>query len=135
MLVGQSPFNPEELKPVQVYANIVSEEVKYPEWLEADVQVLLRHLLLKNPRERLGSKPDGALAVMSQAWFKTVEWERMARREIKPPMVPIVQGSGDTRNFDLYEEHDPDESVDLTDLDMSVFSKTLSRHWLANIRC
>ena len=66
---------------------------------------LMRRLLHPDPAQRIGCDRNRSLGgrweeVKSHAFFKPVNWEAAARRELKPPFVPAA----DTANCDpLYE--------------------------------
>lgn len=47
-------------------------------------------LLRKNPNARLGAKPKKADAIRRHRFFRTIDWDALLRREISPPIVPIV---------------------------------------------
>ena len=40
------------------------------------------------------------------SFFKTIDWEGVRSKELKPPIVPKFGFSGDTRNFEEYAETD-----------------------------
>lgn len=53
--------------------------------------VMCRYQLLrKNPNVRLGAKPKRADAIRRHRFFRTIDWDALLRREISPPIVPIV---------------------------------------------
>lgn len=58
--------------------------------MTADAKDILSKLLRKNPNARLGAKPKKADAIRKHRFFRTVDWAALERREISPPIVPIV---------------------------------------------
>jgi protein kinase N len=47
-------------------------------------------LLRKNPERRLGSSERDAEDVKKQAFFRTIQWDELLLRRVKPPFVPTV---------------------------------------------
>ena len=39
-------------------------------------------------------------------YFRSVDWQQVYLRSLKPPVVPKVKYEGDTQNFDEYPETD-----------------------------
>jgi len=60
---------------------------------------ILKRLLIKNRRERLGSISDAA-DVKAHHFFAEIDWNKLERREIQPEFVPILDGEDDVRFFD-----------------------------------
>ncbi|TSM77439.1 Ribosomal protein S6 kinase alpha-1 [Bagarius yarrelli] len=71
-----------------------------PQFLSAEAQSLLRALFKRNPTNRLGSGPDGAEEIKRHSFFSTIDWNKLFRREIKPPFKPAVARPDDTFYFD-----------------------------------
>jgi len=98
MLVGESPFPGDDEE--EVFDSIVNEEVRYPRFLSNEAVTIMRRLMRKNPEKRLGSSERDAEDVKKQAFFRTVNWDDLLMRRIKPPFVPTVRGREDVSNFD-----------------------------------
>lgn len=44
-------------------------------------------------------------------WFKGIDWDKLARKEISPPFTPSVKGNECTSNIDdVFLNEDPDQS-------------------------
>ena len=54
-------------------------------------------------------------------WFKSVDWEEVYYKQLKPPIVPKVSYDGDTRNFDDYPETDWRQVPSVTDREFRMF--------------
>lgn len=98
MLVGESPFPGDDEE--EVFDSIVNEEVRYPKFLSTESIAIMRRLLRRNPERRLGSSERDAEDVKKQGFFRTVNWDDLLMKKIKPPFVPIVKHLEDVSNFD-----------------------------------
>lgn len=86
--------------PEQLFANIINEEVDYPEGDEAlspEAENLIRLLLEKNPADRLGTI-EGASEVAAHAFFATLDFDSLLRQ--KAEFVPQLENEEDTSYFD-----------------------------------
>jgi len=98
MIVGIPPFYSRDIR--EMYEMILESDLFIPDLVSATAADLLARLLIRDPRRRLGSGPDGPLEVMRHSFFASVDWEALYRREVKPPFVPDVKGPGDVSQFD-----------------------------------
>jgi len=55
--------------------------------------------LNRNPKHRLGAHRD-ADELKEHIYFKTTDWEALARKAITPPFKPVVESDESTSNFD-----------------------------------
>jgi protein kinase X len=102
MLAGYPPFYDEN--PFQIYQKILAGKIEWPRYIDAVAKDLIKKLLVNDRTRRLGAMRSGSDDIKSHKWFKSVEWSRVDERSMKPPIVPKVSGSGDTKNFDKYDE-------------------------------
>lgn len=99
MLVGRPPFDGEDDD--QLFKNIVNKPVHYPRGMTEQCKKIISGFLAKAANKRLGSNPEtGADQIKSQAFFKNIDWEKLARREVKPPYRPKNKGKKNHDNFD-----------------------------------
>ncbi len=61
---------------------------------------VLQKLLTRDPEARLGSGPTDAQEVMSQPFFRNINWEDIYHKRIQPPFLPTIKSPTDTSNFD-----------------------------------
>lgn len=64
--------------------------------------VVSSQFLHKHPGHRLGCNPKtGAEDIKGHLFFKPIEWDKLERRELKPPFKPKIVS--DTMNWHLSE--------------------------------
>lgn len=78
-------------------------------------------MLNRNPKHRLGAIRDAA-ELKEHAFFKSIDWEALALRQIPPPFKPYVDSDESVANFDpefteadLFEEAPRDVMFDEDD--------------------
>ncbi|XP_067311248.1 ribosomal protein S6 kinase alpha-1 isoform X1 [Pseudorasbora parva] len=98
MLTGSLPFQGKDRK--ETMNLILKARLGMPQFLSAEAQSLLRALFKRNPTNRLGSGPDGAEEIKRHSFYVTIDWNKLFRREIKPPFKPAVARPDDTFYFD-----------------------------------
>lgn len=89
MLAGKFPFFHEKRK-VQ-FSMIVRGKFTYPDKpvISKEARSLISGLLVVNPSMRLGFK--GTAELMSHPFFRGVDWEKVKRREQRPPLQTSEQ--------------------------------------------
>lgn len=65
--------------------------------LSSEAQSLIKGLLQVDARNRLGCGPKGWEEVTSHPFFSSIDWAKMERREIKPPIKPSAEANFDRR--------------------------------------
>ncbi|KAM6969027.1 ribosomal protein S6 kinase alpha-1 isoform 4-T4 [Tautogolabrus adspersus] len=98
MLTGSLPFQGKDRK--ETMGLILKARLGMPQFLSTEAQSLLRALFKRNPTNRLGSNADGAEEIKRHGFFSTIDWNKLFRREIKPPFRPAVARPDDTFYFD-----------------------------------
>ena len=94
MLVGLPPYfsNNQE----QIFKNIDNAELIIPNFISKKAQNLIRSLLIKDPRERLGSKYD-VEEIKNHPYFEDIDWDKVYNREYLPP--PIIRDNNQVKFF------------------------------------
>jgi serine/threonine protein kinase len=98
MLLQQSPFRGEDEE--DIYDAILADEPLYPIHMPRDSVSILQKLLTREPELRLGSGPTDAQEVMSQPFFRNINWEDVYHKRIPAPFIPQITSPTDTSNFD-----------------------------------
>jgi protein kinase A len=102
MAAGYPPFFADQ--PIQIYEKIVSGKVRFPSHFSNDLKDLLRNLLQVDLTKRYGNLKNGVNDIKSHRWFATTDWIAIFQKKVEAPFIPKCKGSGDTSNFDDYEE-------------------------------
>jgi serine/threonine protein kinase len=98
MLLQQSPFRGEDED--EIYDAILADEPLYPIHMPRDSVSILQKLLTREPDQRLGSGPTDAQEIMSQPFFRNINWDDVYHKRITPPFQPQITSPTDTSNFD-----------------------------------
>lgn len=99
MMTGEPPFSPaseRHLARKELHRRILRCKPKLPRYLTRDAHALLKALLMRDPAARL---TDPA-AVKRHPFFRGMDWEALAARQLPPPITPLSTGSPTcTSNF------------------------------------
>jgi serine/threonine protein kinase len=105
MLVGRPPFFHDDVQ--RMYNMIMFmplDEVigKLPASIDVppELRSILHAFLTKEPKQRLGFGPEDAKPIKAHAFFASINWDALERREIPSPYRPKVKDAMDTSNFD-----------------------------------
>lgn len=98
MLVSYPPFYNEDDQ-MATYVSIVKSEVPYPAHMSPSAKDLVGRLLERNPTLRIGCTKNGVDDVKSHPFFHGFDWGALARREMRPPIIPRVKDDLDLSNF------------------------------------
>jgi len=100
MLAGYSPFYSDA--PLEIYKNILRGSVRFSSCMSDVAKDLLKGLLSRDPSTRLGCVVDGISEIREHPFFAGIDWKNLERKV--PPIVPAVNGRGDTKYFKFDEE-------------------------------
>jgi serine/threonine protein kinase len=98
MMTGAPPFRAGNRKGIM--DAILHKRVKLPGYLSPDAKDLINRLLRKHPASRLGSGTKGANAIKHHPFFKRIDWDKLYKRQVPPPFVPVTTSEDDVSNFD-----------------------------------
>ncbi|XP_014504673.1 serine/threonine-protein kinase AtPK2/AtPK19 [Vigna radiata var. radiata] len=98
MLTGKPPFCGGNRHKIQ--QKIIKDKIKLPAFLSNEAHSLLKGLLQKDVSKRLGSGSRSGEEIKSHKWFKSVNWNKLEAREVRPSFVPDVAGKHCVANFE-----------------------------------
>ncbi len=108
MLTGLPPHYDDDQQ--RMFENIMTAELVLDQpYLSSDVKNLLQTMLERDPVVRYQSIRE----VMNHRWFKDVDWPKVIKKDVKPPLVPDINLSyfepdrGDTEAEDSLTLHTP----------------------------
>ena len=91
--------------------DIVEKKIEMKAFFSVEAKSLLQGLLERDTTKRLGSSEDDANELKRHPWFAKIDWEKLYRRELDPPVKPYVSGPEDTRNIDkMFTNETPKET-------------------------
>jgi serine/threonine protein kinase len=79
----------------QMYHRILHEQPNYPSYIPAPARHVISLLLEKDPKKRL----DGR-GVRKHPFFRSINWDKLLEKKVKPPIIPIAKDEEDTENVD-----------------------------------
>jgi CRP-like cAMP-binding protein/tRNA A-37 threonylcarbamoyl transferase component Bud32 len=108
MVSGYSPFADHQHNDQAVICRkILKGDVVFPSFVkDPDIKDLIRSLLVRDTSRRLGCLRGGAMDVKNHRFFRSIDWDKLYRKEITPAWKPKIRDSLDTSNFDVYNEDD-----------------------------
>jgi serum/glucocorticoid-regulated kinase 2 len=99
MLCGIPPFYVENLD--KMYDMIKNSSVKFPKRinLSEEAKDLIKKLLEKNPKKRLGSQ-SGIEEIKNHPFFAGIDFDLILQKKIPAPFIPDLQNGTDVQYFD-----------------------------------
>lgn len=93
LLTGASPFTVEGERNTQqeISRRILKTEPPIPDDLGKEVSDFISKLLVKDPRKRLGGGDGDASELKSHSFFKSLDWDELAKKNIPAPFKPVIR--------------------------------------------
>jgi serine/threonine protein kinase len=128
MLYGTNPFfdyKDPNIDQKTLFKRIVSGKFIFPPNTKAQVsdeaKDLIRKMLVVKVKDRLGCLRRADLDLREHAWFCTVDFGKLYRKECPAPWVPPIKNPFDGENFDEWEEQDKRNLKPLSKLEQRLF--------------
>ncbi|XP_063297679.1 serine/threonine-protein kinase N2-like [Pelobates fuscus] len=97
MLSGKFPFESHDLK--KLTASIIKGKFICPEFLSRNSTSIIKQLLTKKVKARLGASKKDAQDVKEHPFFEQIDWAALLLKNVRPPFLPDIRGAEDVRNF------------------------------------
>jgi serum/glucocorticoid-regulated kinase 2 len=99
MLCGLPPFYTDNLD--KMYDMIKTHQVKFPKRynISEDAKDLIRKLLEKDPKKRLGSQ-NGIEEIKAHPFFANLDFTQIEQKKIPAPFIPELSNDTDVQYFD-----------------------------------
>ena len=95
MFCGYHPF---KSKGQKIDPNIYLRKTYIPDKVGKTARDLIEKLFVSNPKKRLGYKSSDE--VKNHPFFKGIDFDKVLRKEYKPPFIPKLKDDTDLRYFD-----------------------------------
>jgi protein-serine/threonine kinase len=91
------------------FTSVLHKDVQFPDYvpISSAGRSIIRKLLHKDEARRLGSR-NGASDIKAHPFFQAVSWALL--RHSTPPIIPVVNGPGDTSNFRVMRDSTESEA-------------------------
>lgn len=99
LLHGRTPYFNKNTK--ISFRMILSEKPTFPETknLSAECKNFIEQLLNKDHIKRLGATKEDNLEIRKHPWLASIDFDKLLRYELEPPIVPEVKDDLDVDNF------------------------------------
>eukprot|EP01080_Neovahlkampfia_damariscottae_P008959 gene8959-908_t len=100
MLVGLPPFYNRDVQ--EMYQKILNSDLKFPEQIgiSEEGKDLLKQLLERDSKKRLGSGEDGPEEIKNHPFFESIDFNQLLKKQLIPPFAPDLKDSMDLSFFD-----------------------------------
>ena len=89
MMTGRPPYTGHSRMRIQ--ERILKERLKVPSYLSSEAASLIKLLLTKDAKNRLGSGPRGPQNVKDHKFFSGVNWDKVLNLEVTPSFQPKAE--------------------------------------------
>uniref|UniRef100_A0A3Q3ANU3 Ribosomal protein S6 kinase n=1 Tax=Kryptolebias marmoratus TaxID=37003 RepID=A0A3Q3ANU3_KRYMA len=104
LLTGGSPFTVDG----DENSRICKKDPPFPKDMGQLAKDLIKQLLIKDPKKRLGSGSNGAESVKKHPFYQKINWEDLAAKKVPAPFKPVIRDELDVSNFaEEFTEMDP----------------------------
>uniref|UniRef100_A0A8I5TGC8 Protein kinase C zeta n=1 Tax=Pongo abelii TaxID=9601 RepID=A0A8I5TGC8_PONAB len=87
---------------------ILEKPIRIPRFLSVKASHVLKGFLNKDPKERLGCRPQtGFSDIKSHAFFRSIDWDLLEKKQALPPFQPQITDDYGLDNFDTQFTSEP----------------------------
>ena len=97
LITGAPPFTGPNNRVIS--ERIIKQKLKLAYFISPDARDLLIKLLKKVPSARLGSKSGDIAKIKKHRFFRKINWVRLEKREVEPPIRPVITDPAKAENF------------------------------------
>ncbi|RPA92657.1 Pkinase-domain-containing protein [Choiromyces venosus 120613-1] len=98
LMTGGPPFSGNNT--AKITHKIINSKLSLPYFLSPDAKDLITRLLRKDPTKRLGyNMPKDLTTIKNHRFFRKIDWAKLERREIEPPIRPLITDPELAENF------------------------------------
>lgn len=84
----------------KIQEKVLKAKLTFPYFVGPDAKDLLTRLLRKEPNKRLGANmPKDMQTMKKHRFFRHIDWQRLERREMEPPIKPLITDPELAENF------------------------------------
>ncbi|KAI0979627.1 hypothetical protein GJ496_003302 [Pomphorhynchus laevis] len=105
MLTGAPPFSDADRK--RTMDKIIKGKLQIPRYTSVEAKDLMRKLLRKSPKNRIGSSLEGTREIQRHRFFRSIDWQLAINSQLTPPYKPPVFGDEDISQFDTKFTNEP----------------------------
>jgi len=90
-MVGSFPFGDDQASNAETFKAVLKAPLKMPKWLnvhEQDSKDLMKSLLCRDPKKRLGAGQKGFEEIKEHSFFRDFSWDELLARQLEPPFLP-----------------------------------------------
>ena len=102
-IIGEVPFYADD--PMDIYQQILRHHLSFPYFKPSKVgKDIVRALLVKEPRKRIGNLIGGTSDIIKHKWFQGFDFEALVAQDASKfdiPIRPVIKDTCDTSNFDI----------------------------------
>mmetsp|Transcript_15058 Transcript_15058/g.29014 ORF Transcript_15058/g.29014 Transcript_15058/m.29014 type:complete len:788 (-) Transcript_15058:272-2635(-) len=102
MIFGYTPFGADDDS--EICRNILSASVSFDGRISKEAKDLIKKLLNRDCRQRLGMGKNGSKAIIKHPWFSSMDWMKLEKQQLPAPFVPDIRDDFDVSNFDEVDD-------------------------------
>eukprot|EP00922_Rhytidocystis_sp_ex-Travisia-forbesii_P012618 GHVS01019008.1.p1 GENE.GHVS01019008.1~~GHVS01019008.1.p1 ORF type:complete len:379 (+),score=33.76 GHVS01019008.1:73-1137(+) len=108
-MCGPLPFGNDAEDQLEIFRDILTGKLAFPHYVtDQDAINLMKRLLCRLPEVRIGCSINGYKDIKEHAFFKNFDFDKLAGRELAPPLTPKEETYADDSNESPYEAEQDD---------------------------